>query len=45
MSAASNFLGTGESSRGLGEAFTGYDYLNIAGVDLQGLLFGVRLWF
>lgn len=27
------------------EAFTGYDYLNIGGVELQGLLFGVRLWF
>ena len=30
--------------RGL-ELFTGYDYLNIGGVDLQGPLAGLRLWF
>jgi hypothetical protein len=27
------------------ELFTGYDYLNIGGVDLQGPLVGLRLWF
>ena len=27
------------------ELFTGYDYLNIGGVDLQGMLAGLRLWF
>lgn len=27
------------------EGFVGYDYLNIGGVDLQGALIGLRLWF
>jgi hypothetical protein len=27
------------------ELFTGYDYLNIGGVDLQGMLGGLRLWY
>jgi hypothetical protein len=27
------------------ELFTGYDYLNIGGFDLQGMLAGLRLWF
>ena len=30
--------------RGL-EVFAGYDYLNIGGVDLQGPLVGLRLWY
>jgi hypothetical protein len=27
------------------EVFAGYDYLNIGGVDLQGPLAGLRIWF
>jgi hypothetical protein len=27
------------------EAFTGYDYLDIGGVDLQGVLAGLRVWY